>query len=392
MTVLRDSWVSGGLFLLATCALALYGLKTGDAARRVQLRAASDHLMNRSHLMAEDDSTGAGAKGRRNRASGRDQGEEAVLAGLPPALRSQLEILKSTLEEAAVSGEREGVGANTLEIRHEPLRIPFSKDNPGLPNGVMRAALFPVLPTDGARPFLRKAQIFSVSGLSVSFTGQRFDQSDLDVLLGIFEIGRYEEIGHKFSFTAHSLLKLLGKTTGGSDHEWLHSVLTRLTGGVVEIRHNKRRFFGALLLGGKLEEGNGRYTIAINADLAVLFGFGMWSYVEREQRSTLGRNQTAKVFHLYYSSHAAPGKHSYETLAALADLQSKQKANLKRKIIKAHDALADPKCGFLLGYQADKDGVVVEKRNTPSQERHLTAKKAARRRGGARDSGHSNAG
>ena len=157
-------------------------------------------------------------------------------------------------------------------------------------------------------------------------------------------------------------------------------MLTRLTGGIVEIRHNKRRFFGACL-GGKLEEGNGQYTIAINAGLAVMFGFGMWSYVDREQRGALGRNQTAKVFHLYYSSHAAPGKHSYETLAALADLQNKQKADVKRNILKAHDALKAPKCGFLFDYWADKDGVIVSKKETGSQARHLEAKLVAPARG-----------
>ena len=97
------------------------------------------------------------------------------------------------------------------------VQVPFARDNPGLPNGIMRAALFPALPPSGERPFVKKAPIFSISGLSVSFTGQRFDQSDLDVLLGIFEIGRYEALGHKFTFAAHALLKLLGKTNGGSE-------------------------------------------------------------------------------------------------------------------------------------------------------------------------------
>lgn len=326
--------------------------------------------------MAEDDSTGKPPKARKTRVPERARRPAEPAAELladinDRALRERLATLAETVEGV----DRRTPAVEELEpAARERLGVPFAQDNPGLPNAILRAALFPVLPPNGERPFVKKAPIFSVAGLKVTFTGQRFDQSDLDVLLGVFDIGKYQPLGHKLEFAAHALLKLLGKTTGGTDHEWLHSVLTRLTGGIIDIRYNQKRFFGALLLGGVRDEITGRYTIAINADLAVMFGFGMWSYVEREQRSALGRNQTAKVFHLYYSSHAAPGKHSYETLAALADLQNKQKADVKRNILRAHDALKAPDCGFLVDYQADKDGVLVTKRDTPSQLRHLAAK------------------
>jgi hypothetical protein len=263
-----------------------------------------------------------------------------------------------------------------------------------IPNAILRAALFPARDVTAPRRFLEKASIFAVEGIQVTFTGQEFDQTDLDVLLGILEIGAYVPVGQKFTFSAHALLKLLGRDTGGTQHEWLRGVITRLCGGIVVIRHNRRRFTGGLVKGDLENEVTGHHTVSINPELILLFGCDMWSKIDRAQRAALGRNGTAKALHGYYSSHAKPGKHHIETLAQVAGLQSKQRAMRKRYVLKAHDALKAPECGFLKDYTVEGECITVEKKPTPSQARHLlkkVAKKAKNKKQSPATTGSQNA-
>lgn len=168
-----------------------------------------------------------------------------------------------------------------------------------------------------------------MAGLKVFFTGEQFDQSDLDVYLEILNMARNFPLGTPIQFSAHSLLKALGISTGGREHAWLHSVLIRLCGGVVDATDHGQRYFGQLLHGGIRNELTMNYTIKINPDFAVLFGFGLWSKINLGQRRAMGRNNTAKALHAYYSSHINPSAHKIQTLAKLAGLANSNKRQVK---------------------------------------------------------------
>src|SRR6516165_10098381 len=61
------------------------------------------------------------------------------------------------------------------------IQLPLWAENRrAAPNAVFRSALFPALKFKERRPFLQEQAIPAVAGIEVSFTGQRFDQSDLD--------------------------------------------------------------------------------------------------------------------------------------------------------------------------------------------------------------------
>jgi hypothetical protein len=251
----------------------------------------------------------------------------------------------------------------------------------------LRAALFPAREVSAPRRDLKNTPVFAVEGIQVTFTGEEFDQTDLDVLLGIMEIGVYTPLGHEFSFSGHALLKLLGRSTGGHDHEWLHGVIKRLCVGTMVIRHAGRRFTGSFIKGDDENLDTRHHAVSINPKLILLFGCDMWSKISREQRAALGRNTTAKVLHGYYSSHAQPGKHHIETLAQIAGLRAKQRAVRKRYVLKAHEALKAPPCGFLKDYTVEGECIRVEKIPTPSQARHLVkqaGKKASKAAGTTR--------
>jgi hypothetical protein len=240
------------------------------------------------------------------------------------------------------------------------------------PNIVFRSMLFPALKFREGRPFLKQKQLFATKGGEVYFTGEQFDQSDLDVYLEILQFARPFPLGTPVKFSAYSMLKALGRNTGKSDHEWLHTVLTRLRGGTVDITDHKKRYLGGLIEGAIKDEITKEYEVIINPRFAVLFGFGMWSTLDKEQRHALKRNQTAKALHAYYSTHAAPGPHEYATLAEIAGLKNSNERQRRADIIKAHEVMK--RVGFLPDYEAGAKTIKVTINHTPGQTHHIVKK------------------
>ena len=243
---------------------------------------------------------------------------------------------------------------------------------------IFRSALFPTLNFKEGRPFLKEKKLVSVEGVEVIFTGEQFDQSDLDVYLELLNIAHESPFGTECRFTAYSLLKALGRRTGNKDHKWLHSVLIRLRGGTVEMTDHQIRYFGGLLEGGFKDELTKHYAISVNPAFSCFFKAGLWASLDNQQRCALGRNQTAKALHAYYSTHVAPGLHTFEKLAGLVGLKNKQRRDMKANLIKAHDELKG--IGFLADYEAREDTIKPTINQTPSQNRHIFKKVVKARR------------
>jgi TrfA protein len=291
-------------------------------------------------------------------------------------LAETLESLRRTIEANPHKAEPEAQKQPPTNIIQLPL---WPESRRAAPNAVFRSALFPALHLGEEREFLDNKPIASVGGVTVFFTGKRFDQSDLDVYLELLHLARHHPLGTECSFSAYNLLKRLRRSTGNSDHKWLHKVLIRLIGGVVDVTDHKKRYAGSLLEGALKDEITRHYRVTINAKFAVLFGYAMWSSIDREQRYALGRYKAiAKALHAYYSTHAAPGAHAFDTLAAIVGLQDSNKRRQRARIIAAHELLKP--IGFIHSYQVNGDTITIDPKLTPRQAKHIT-KKAIERRG-----------
>ncbi|ASF48122.1 plasmid replication initiator TrfA [Methylovulum psychrotolerans] len=252
----------------------------------------------------------------------------------------------------------------------------WDNDKRASPNAFFRSALFPAMNPKQKenRPFVKANKVFSIGGVVVEFTGEQFDQSDLDIYLELLNMAKPLPLGTELKFSAHSLLKALGIATGGKEHKRLHAVLIRLCSGVIDITDHKKRYFGQLLHGGIRDELTQNYEISINPKFATIFNGGNWASVDKQERQALGRNSTAKGLHAYYSSHVMPSFHKFETLASLLGLKNNDKAGIKRTLIKAHDELKET--GFLSGYELNEDGdsIKTNRNHSPSQNRFLIKK------------------
>ncbi len=237
---------------------------------------------------------------------------------------------------------------------------------------IFRSALFPPLNFKKARPFLKEAQIYATKGIEIYFTGEQFDQSDLDVYLELLHIAHEYPFGVECCFSAYGLLKALGRATGKANHKWLHSVLIRLCGGVVDMTDHQTRYFGHLIESGNKEEITKHYRVRLNPEMARVFRGDLWASLDIQQRRELKQNQTAKAIHAYLSSHANPGPIRYETLAGIIGLKNSNKRDLKAQLVKGYGLMKE--IGFLSDFEAGTDTITPKINHTASQTRHLIKK------------------
>lgn len=256
----------------------------------------------------------------------------------------------------------------------QQLALPFwPEEVRSVPNAVLRGALFTV---SKERSMLKDlTPIASVDGIEIRYMGQRLNQVDLDLWEMLLHLQRMQPLGNRVEFTANAMLKALGRSTSGADHEALNNGLARLIGSATEIKWVKERkaFAGALVSSFFRDDDTGRYVVKFNQEMATLYGQGH-TYIDWEQRKALGQNNLAKWLHGFYTTHAAPFGYKVETLQKLCG----SGASLRefRRLLKA--ALAKlVEIGAIGGWQIDveTDVVTVEKKPTATQKRHLARSK-----------------
>jgi hypothetical protein len=279
----------------------------------------------------------------------------------------------SNFDEKLAALRKRGEKA-TATAKTQQLALPFwPEEVRSVPNAVLRGALFTV---SKERAVLKDlTPIAAVDGIEIRYMGQRLNQVDLDLWEMLLHLQRMQPLGNRVEFTAHAMLKALGRSTSGADHEALNNGLARLIGSATEIKWVKERkaFAGALVSSFFRDDDTGRYVVKFNQEMATLYGQGH-TYIDWEQRQALGQNNLAKWLHGFYTTHAAPFGYKVETLQKLCG----SGANLRefRRLLKA--ALAKlVEISAIGGWQidAETDVVTVEKEPTTTQRRHLARSK-----------------
>lgn len=246
----------------------------------------------------------------------------------------------------------------------------------GVPNAFIRGALFGVSST--RKVHKKRTIIAAVDGYVVRFKGESFNQTDLDLWMMLTHLARLQPLGTKVEFTAHTLLKELGRGTGGKDHADLAEQLMRLIGGVVEVTwtREKKAFAEALLSSYARDDETGRYVVTFSPKMSALFDSD-YTLVDLEQRLALGKNNLAKFLLDLYASHAKPFPYKVETLRDLSGSTTTVKA-FKQSLKKALDALKA--VGAILNWSIDEHELVhVARSPSDSQRKHLAKKTTTRK-------------
>ena len=247
----------------------------------------------------------------------------------------------------------------------------------GAPNAVLRGALFAAVHKD--RQYMHRQELIAVQGgITIRYTGEQLDQSDLDVWEQTLHLARTQALGTECYFTAHGFLKALGRSTGKRDHEWLKSALVRLAGAVVEITSGRRTYFGTLIEGGARDEDTGRYVVEINPKLAKFYGRTQWTQIDWEQRQRLRAKPLALWLHGFYASHAAPYPLTVAYLHKLSGSRTKRLRKFKENLIQA---LRDLEAiGAIQAFEIRDELVHVWTVPSKSQQKHLATRRPPDRR------------
>ena len=241
----------------------------------------------------------------------------------------------------------------------------------GVPNAILRSALFGV--SKDRQIHKNRTMVAAVAGYDIRFKGEMFNQTDLDLWEMLLHLARLQPLGAEVEFSAHSLLKALGRGTGGKDHEDLKEQLMRLIGGAVEITWTKEQkaFAGALVSGYFRDDETGRYVVKFNKDMAKLYGMG-YTNIDWEERQSLGQDLLAKWLHGHYASHAAAYPYKVETLRTWSRSSTKRLSDFRTSLRAALEKLVA--LGAVESWRIDPVTDLVTVVNAPnkSQLKHLT--------------------
>jgi TrfA protein len=277
--------------------------------------------------------------------------EKAVTGSVKKSLS---ELHKRTLEiqERARKDEEERLETGIVYLPT------WRVDKQGSPNSFLRSALFAAIQSKD-RLDLKKAEIFSQQGVSVTYTGEQLNQEDMTVWLALVDLMKKDSLGTKCSFNAHSVLKYMELGTGGREYERLENSILRMTACAVVIKTGRHTYGGSLIHDFAIDEHTKFYKLTLNRHLIKLFGDDDWTAIDWEQRKQLKNKPLCLKLHEYYSSHEQPYPVSLEFLSDLTGSRNKQKSDFKRQVKTALGGLV--KIGFLKSWSIENDILKVEK-------------------------------
>ncbi|MFL5287078.1 MAG: plasmid replication initiator TrfA [Rhodopila sp.] len=286
------------------------------------------------------------------------------------ALDRALEKLGNALAEAA-KNESQPTTQQAVVVQF-PL---FPEQRRPVSNDVARSVLFSCVQGKD-REMVKDTLIASLDGVEIRFTGEQLNQDDHDVLMQLVHMAAHKPLGEWITIPAHTLLKILGRNSGKSQHQQLRADIARLVAGTVSLRNRKARieYFGHLVEKAVQSEESRYWMFKLNPDLRALYGRVNHTLIDWEQRRGLRGKDLARWLQLYIATHAAPFPVKVATLRELSGSKARALKKFREGLRRALQDLTHN--GDISGWSIDPkaDLVTVTRGDavTDSQRRHLT--------------------
>jgi len=244
-----------------------------------------------------------------------------------------------------------------------------------VPNGFLRSSLFGAT-RRGRRSYLRSEVLASLEGIDVAYTGERLDQSDLDVYESVLHTARLQDLGTQCRVTSYALLRLMGLTDSGKNRKLLHQRIVRLRAGTIEMQQGRYKYIGGLIDEAYKDEETQEWLIVLNPRLKALFAPDQFTQIQWSARLALGGKPLAQWLHGFYSSHAKPFPIKVETLRRMSGSKTAETWKFAQNLRRALDAVAEvyKAHGQPFSYQICEGLVHVDMQPSKSQRRHLARK------------------
>lgn len=135
-------------------------------------------------------------------------------------------------------------------------------------NEIASSALFAAI--QGKDRKLLNDELIAAKGDTVMyFSGEQLNQDDHDVFIQLVYLASAKQPGEYIVISAHSLLKMLGRDTGGKQHKQLDAEIERLTKATVKIKGNQFTYIGHLVHDSLKHEETKQWVYVLNEKLGV---------------------------------------------------------------------------------------------------------------------------
>jgi hypothetical protein len=280
-------------------------------------------------------------------------------------LREESRRRKEKVEGKHDSGEEPGeVVVSKGVVVYLPL---WSVHQRGIPNEVVRSALFSVGNRKMKRAYRDSSEITLIGKGQIRYRGEELRQDDEDVWLQVLHLARRQQLGEWVKFSAYGMLRELGWPPHGGSYRRLRECLERMQATTLSVYSERLKEGFSVSLIRKFRwksEGRGRperWQVFIEPEMRELFGDLHYTRIEWEQRTKLG--PLAKWLHGLYASHVHPYPLKVETIRDGCGSQTRQLRFFKQKLKAALQELAA--VDFLADWRIDADDVVHVLRKKP---------------------------
>lgn len=232
-----------------------------------------------------------------------------------------------------------------------------------IPNCILRSGLFSATRGSG-KTFMKREPIKTLSGISILYTGLRLTQTDLDVWHGILSLSKIQFDPELVDMSAKSFLRMIGRSGGKSDREWLKNSVAKMSATTIEISHGEITYGGSLIDEFYRDEATGRYRLKLNRKLANLFTPAAWTAIDWNQRSALQGKPLALWLHAFYSSHKAPFDYKVETIMELCGSAQEEVFHFRGRLKAAIEELNNT-IKWTCSYNKEADSISVNRSSLP---------------------------
>lgn len=279
---------------------------------------------------------------------------------------AQESVQRSRSIEPGVSASRPRVPAKQLAPRTgKVVQLPiWREDRRGVPNDLVRSALFTIGNSRQKRVFRKSELIAALGDLQITYTGEELRQDDEDVFLQLVHLARLSPLGNRLEFTAHSMLKALRWATDSRAYKRLRDSIDRLCVTGLSVASERTGYTGSLVRDFTWQQSNGessrRWKVRLEPKIIALFGQVSYTQIEWEQRLQLGN--LAKWLHSFYYTHTKPYPMKVKTIHLLCGSTTKNLSKFRQMLRFALQELSDVEFLSVWRIEPTNDLVHVERK------------------------------
>lgn len=242
----------------------------------------------------------------------------------------------------------------------------WDDDERGVPNEIVRSALFNARNKRAGRAYLKGVEIATIGDGRITYQGEELRQDDETVWLQLIHMAKGLPPDSAVEFVPAHFCKAIGLSRNGDNNDKIVECLSRMQATSLKIYSNRLKEGVSLSMIPKFswkDDATGKklpkYKVVLSPELVQLYADMHYTNLDWEQRLRLPVG-VATWLHGYYASHSKPLPVKVETLVTALGILTKSITEQRKLIRSALDELKA--VGFLSEWEI-KDDIVTVKRS-----------------------------